>query len=70
MTPALRRIGLAFGLLMVSASAALANPLPDWWCYNGTCCQMNGDAVTTTCSFSCSGQLGGEVTAGVKTASC
>lgn len=66
----IRRLCLAFGLLLVSATVAHANPQPDWWCYNGTCCQMNGGAVTTNCSFTCSPMLNGEVTYSVKSASC
>ena len=41
-----------------------------WWCYNGTCCQSDGNSVSRTCSFDCSGMLDGYVSGWVKSIGC
>lgn len=48
---------LAVLALTISASALSASGL-NWWCYNGTCCEMNGQTVTTNCEFGCINENG------------
>ena len=58
---------VAFAVVVMSAAPAFA----DYWCYNGTCCHMDGrGGVTTDCYFNCSGMLSGQVTDGVAWAGC
>ncbi len=39
--------------LTATVSTASADGL-SWWCYGGTCCKMEGQAVTNECNFGCS----------------
>ena len=39
--------------LTAAVSTAAAEGL-SWWCYGGSCCKMQGQAVTTPCNFGCS----------------
>jgi len=39
-------------MLVGSTSVARADGFL-WWCYNGTCCEEDGGAVTTNCQFGC-----------------
>jgi hypothetical protein len=39
-------------MIIGSASTAKADGFI-WWCYMGTCCEMDGGAVTTNCQFDC-----------------
>jgi hypothetical protein len=41
-----------------------------WWCYNGTCCAMSGDAVTRNCSFGCGTLAAGELSNTLKSRAC
>lgn len=38
--------------LALSASNAWARGIT-WWCYRGTCCEMEGQAVTSECIYNC-----------------
>lgn len=58
-----RRPVLSAALLVGSASIARADDGFIWWCYDGTCCEMEGGAVTTNCRFDCDPGLSGEVNA-------
>ncbi len=48
------RKALLFGALALfgSVQTAAAEGL-SWWCYNGSCCKMEGGAVTSECNHSC-----------------